>query len=184
MDAYTTKQGWIEVLCGCMFSGKSEELIERLKRAKIARRKVQIFNSSLDTRYGKAQIISHAKTSMKSAPVRNAKEILKKVKPDTQVVGIDEANLFDATLPEVCEQLARRGVRVIVAGVDLDYTGKPFEVVAQLMVRAEFVTKKLAVCTKCGSPASRSKRIIKNKSRVLVGAAGVYEARCRKCFED
>ena len=184
MDSYTNKQGWVEVLCGCMFSGKSAELIERLKRAKIARRKVQVFNSALDTRYGRAQITSHDKLSMKSASVKTAREILKKIKPDTQVVGIDEANLFDAALPDVCDELARRGARVIVSGVDLDYTGKPFEVVAQLMARAEFVTKKLAVCTKCGSPASRSKRIIKNKSRVLVGAEGMYEARCRKCFED
>ena len=171
------------MLCGCMFSGKSEELISRLKRAKIARQKVQVFNSSLDTRYGKARITSHAQTSMKSASVKNAKEILKKIKPDTQVVGIDEANLFDAALPEVCEELARRGVRVIAAGVDLDYTGKPFETVAQLMARAEFVTKKLAVCAKCGNPASRSKRITKDKARVMIGAQGMYEARCRKCFD-
>ncbi|ACC98572.1 Thymidine kinase [Elusimicrobium minutum Pei191] len=183
MYTYTKKQGRIEVICGCMFSGKSEELINRLRKAKIAKQKIQVFNSSLDKRYACNAIASHNKTKLESEHVNTASEILKLVKPSTTVVAVDEGNFFDKTLVDVCETLAQKGKRVIVSGVDLDYTGKPFEAMALLMAKAEFVTKNLAVCTKCGSPASRTQRIAKAKSRILVGAQGVYEARCRKCFK-
>ncbi|WP_424245273.1 thymidine kinase [Elusimicrobium posterum] len=183
MHTYTKKQGWIEVLCGCMYSGKSDELLKILRKAKIAKQKIQIFNSEIDTRYNENTVTSHDKYSMESTPVKNASEILKLVKPSTQIVAIDEGNFFDKTLVDVCEELANKGKRVIVAGLDLDYSGKPFESMMPLMAKAEFVTKKLAVCNKCGSPASRTQRIVKNKTRILVGAKGMYEARCRKCFK-
>ncbi|MGB2579608.1 thymidine kinase [Elusimicrobium simillimum] len=183
MHTYTKKQGWIEVLCGCMYSGKSEELIARLRKAKIGKRKIQIFNSSLDTRYGEGQVSSHNKSNLQSVCVEKAEDILKLVDPGTQVVGIDEGNFFDKGLVDVCEELAKQGKRVIVAGLDLDYMGKPFESMAMLLPKAEYLTKKLAVCNKCGSPACRTQRMVKSKTRILVGAAGMYEARCRKCFK-
>ncbi|MBI5596415.1 MAG: thymidine kinase [Elusimicrobia bacterium] len=174
--------GWVEVVCGSMFSGKTQELIRRLRLAKIARQKVVVFNSALDTRYGRNHIISHDKLKIPCVPVRSAREILERVHPDTQVVGIDEVHFFDPAVVEVCEALADSGRRVIAAGLDQDYKGQPFEVTARLMAVAEFVTKNLAICVSCGNPANRSQRLTHTRKRISVGAADKYEARCRRCF--
>ncbi len=175
--------GWIEVICGSMFSGKTQELIRRLKLATIARQKVMVFNSHLDTRYGKEHIISHDKSMIPSKPAKSAADILKKVELDTQVVGIDEAHFFGTDLIDVCEKMANSGKRVIVAGLDLDYRGKPFENMAKIMARAEFVTKNFAICMICGNPAHYSQRLKGGDKRIEVGALDKYEARCRKCFK-
>ena len=174
--------GWIEVICGSMFSGKSEELIRRLRRAQIARLKVQAFKAAADDRYDRMQIVSHNDQRLESIPVRSAAALYEQVKPDAQVVGIDEVQFLDAGIVDVCEALADRGVRVIVAGLDQDYRGKPFEPVPTLMAVAEFVTKEHAICVKCGNPANRSQRVIRSDERVVVGATNVYEPRCRRCF--
>ncbi|MFA6028619.1 MAG: thymidine kinase [Elusimicrobiota bacterium] len=174
--------GWIEVVCGSMFSGKTQELIRRLRLANIARQKVQTFNSALDVRYGKNHIISHDLAKVPCCPVKTAKDILEKVKPDTQVVGIDEVHFFGPEIVEVCEKLADEGRRVIVAGLDQDYLGRPFDAVARLMAVAEFVTKNLAICVVCGAPANRSQRLSHTRKRISVGASDQYEARCRRCF--
>lgn len=174
--------GWIEVICGSMFSGKSEELIRRLKRAVIARQKVQAFKPLTDDRFSRDHIVSHDENRIPSVAVASAREILQAVESDTQVVGIDEAQFFDLSLVEVCEELANRGVRVIVAGLDQDYLGRPFEPVPQLLAVAESITKLMAVCVCCGAPANRSQRLVARSERVLVGAGTMYEPRCRKCF--
>jgi len=174
--------GWIEVICGSMFSGKSEELIRRLKRALIARQKVQAFKPATDTRYATDHIVSHDQNKIPSAMVPAPADILTHVGDDTQVVGIDEAQFFDLSLVEVCEELANRGLRVIVAGLDQDYLGRPFEPIPQLLAVAESITKTMAVCVCCGAPANRSQRLVQNRERVLVGAEASYEPRCRKCF--
>ncbi len=174
--------GWIEVICGSMFSGKSEELIRRLKRAVIARQKVQAFKPATDVRFSQDHIVSHDQNRIPSVVVATSAEILARVEPDTQVVGIDEAQFFDLSLVEVCEELANRGLRVIVAGLDQDYLGRPFEPIPQLLAVAESITKTMAVCVRCGAPANRSQRLVPSKERVLVGAADEYEPRCRKCF--
>lgn len=176
------KQGWIEVICGCMFSGKTEELIRRVRTALIAKQKVQLFNSSIDTRYGINSIISHNQNKVAAICVKNSAEILPLVEKNTHVVAIDEVNFFDKGIVEVCEELARRGKRVIVAGLDTDYRAEPFEVTSALLAKAEFVTKNLAVCTKCGNPASFTQRISKDKKRIVVGTTDAYQARCRRCF--
>jgi thymidine kinase len=178
-----TRPGWIEVITGSMFSGKSEELIRRLRRAQIARQKVQIFKAAIDDRYDKDAIVSHSEMKIPSMPVRTAADILKAIKPDTEVVGIDEGQFFDAELPAVCGQLAKEGRRVIVAGLDQDYLGKPFEPMPQLLAVAEYITKTLAICMVCGSPANFTQRLVRSGERVLVGATGTYEARCRHCFD-
>jgi thymidine kinase len=165
-----------------MFSGKSEELIRRLRRAKIGRQKVQIFNPKVDVRSGEAEIVSHSEMKLPSQAVESAPEILAAVSEDTEVVGIDEGQFFDASLVEVVDQLANRGLRVIVAGLDQDYRGRPFEPMPQLMAVAEYVDKTLAICLKCGAPANRSQRIVHATDRVVVGGADQYEARCRGCF--
>ena len=177
------QSGWIEVVCGSMFSGKTQELIRRLRLAQIARQKVVTFNSALDVRYGKNHIISHDKWKIPCLPVKTAKDILDKVAPDTQVVGIDEVQFFDEEIVDVCEALADQGRRVIVAGLDQDYRGAPFAVTCRLMGVSEFVTKNLAICTLCGNPANRSQRLSGGKKVVEVGAADKYEARCRRCFK-
>jgi thymidine kinase len=182
MDSHE-ETGWIEVICGSMFSGKSEELIRRLRRAKIARQKVIAFKPRIDDRYDEADIVTHDDRRIESIRILNAREILDHVDPDTQVVGIDEAQFLGDELPEVCETLANAGVRVIVAGLDQDYTGKPFEPMPALLAIAEYITKTLAVCMKCGKPANRTQRIIPSKERVVVGASEAYEARCRHCFD-
>jgi thymidine kinase len=174
--------GWIEVICGSMFSGKTEELIRRLRRAAIARQKVQIFKPRVDDRYSRDAIVSHNAQSLESMCVESAAEILERVHPDTQVVAIDEAQFLGPELVPVCDSLADRGKRVIVAGLDQDYRGRPFEPIPQLLAIAEYITKTLAICVKCGNPANRSQRIVRGGDRVLLGAQGAYEARCRNCF--
>ncbi|MCX7647292.1 MAG: thymidine kinase [Elusimicrobiales bacterium] len=175
-------RGSIEVICGSMFSGKTQELIRRLRLATIAKQKVQIFNSYLDTRYAKEHIVSHDKSMLKAQPVKSAKEIIKKVEKDTQVVGIDEAHFFDDDILDVANKLANEGKRVIIAGLDMDWRGKPFNNMAKLMAVAEYVTKNLAICMVCGNPAHYSQKLVESESRIEVGASDKYEARCRKCF--
>ncbi len=174
--------GWIEVIAGSMFSGKSEELIRRLRRAKIARQKVQVFKPEIDSRFSNNQIVSHSEMRHESANIRSASEVLAKVEPDTEVVGIDEGQFFDNELVGVANELAARGIRVIIAGLDQDYTGKPWEPMPQLLAIAEYITKTHAICMKCGQPANYSQRTFESEERVAVGAAGMYEARCRRCF--
>lgn len=172
--------GWIEVVAGCMFSGKTEELIRRLRRAQIAKLNVKVFKPKIDDRYSKEKIVSHSEQSLSSIIVESPQEILELAK-DAQVVGVDEAQFFTEDLVEVCNQLADDGKRVIVAGLDQDYRGIPFEPIPQLLARAEYITKTLAICMQCGNPADRTQRTITSKDRVVVGARDSYEARCRKC---
>lgn len=174
--------GWVEVIVGSMFSGKSEELIRRLNRARIARQKVQVFKPRIDARYSVEEIASHSGQKHDSTPVASAAELMSFVLEDTQVVGIDEGQFFDMALIESVNELARCGKRVIVAGLDQDYTGRPFEPMPQLLSIAEFITKTHAICVKCGSTANYSQRTVESDARVEVGAADKYEARCRKCF--
>ena len=174
--------GWIEVIAGSMFSGKSEELIRRLRRAKIARLKVQVFKPEIDARYSRDHIVSHSEMRHESRVARTAAEILAQVEPDTQVVGIDEGQFFDNELVSVANTLAQRGVRVIIAGLDQDYTGQPFGPMPQLLAVAEYITKTHAICVRCGQPANYSQRIVEVEGQVVVGAADTYEARCRRCF--
>ena len=183
MDSFTPKPGWLEVITGSMFSGKSEELIRRLRRAQIARQRVQIFKPALDNRFSEDAIVSHSEMKIGSANVASSQELLSQVRADTEVVGIDEGQFFDAELPAVCTQLANAGRRVIVAGLDQDYLGKPFEPMPQLLAIAEYITKTLAICMVCGGPANHTQRLVASKERVLVGASGTYEARCRHCFD-
>jgi len=184
MDVPRSQQsGWIEVITGSMFSGKSEELIRRLRRAQIARQKVQIFKPSFDTRYSDRHIVSHSDMRMASENVASSRALLTEVDPDADVVGIDEGQFFDAELPAVCNELANQGKRVIVAGLDQDYLGKPFEPMPQLLAIAEYITKTLAICMVCGSPANHTQRLVASQDRVLLGAQGTYEARCRRCFD-
>jgi thymidine kinase len=174
--------GWIEVIAGSMFSGKSEELIRRLRRAKIARQKVQVFKPEIDSRYSDNHIVSHSEMRHESSAVQNAGEIQALVQADTEVVGIDEGQFFDNELVAVVNELARRGLRVIVAGLDQDYTGQPWEPMPQLLAIAEYITKTHAICMKCGQPANYSQRTFESEERVAVGASDMYEARCRRCF--
>jgi thymidine kinase len=176
-------QGWIEVIVGSMFSGKSEELIRRLRRAQIARQKVQIFKPVVDTRYDEDHIVSHSEMRIASSTVASSREMLSKVASNTEVVGIDEGQFFDLELPMICNTLAEQGKRVIVAGLDQDYLGKPFEPMPQLLAIAEYITKTHAICMVCGNPANHTQRLVPSGERVLVGAHGVYEARCRRCFD-
>jgi len=175
--------GWIEVICGSMFSGKSEELIRRLKRAEIARLRIQVFKPSLDNRYGEDHITSHSEMKYEAEIVNEAREILQRVRPRTEVIGIDEVQFFDNEIVEICNTLADMGKRLIVAGLDKDYLAQPFEPMAKLMAIAEDVTKTAAICMQCGNPAFYTQRLIKSDERIVVGAAGAYEARCRRCFE-
>lgn len=175
--------GWIEIICGSMFSGKSEELIRRLRRAQIGRQRVQIFKPKMDSRYSEDHIVSHSDMKIPSRLVTESKEILDQLDGRTQVIGIDEAQFFDASLVAICTKMADMGKRVIVAGLDQDYRGRPFDPMPQLMAVAEYVTKTLAICVRCGAPANRTQRLVESSERLLVGAAGAYEARCRLCFE-
>lgn len=177
-----TAPGWIEVIAGSMFSGKSEELIRRLRRAKIARQKVQVFKPTIDVRYSHDHIVSHSEMRHESSTVTTAAELLSKIEKGTEVVGIDEGQFFDNELIAVANELARRGLRVIIAGLDQDYTGKPFEPMPQLLAIAEYITKTHAICVRCGQPANYSQRTFESEERVAVGAGGMYEARCRRCF--
>ncbi len=174
--------GWIEVIVGSMYSGKTEELIRRLRRAQIARQRVEIFKPTIDDRYGRDQIVSHSELRIPSRAVKTANEVLRHAH-EAQVIGIDEGQFLGPDLVKVCERLARRGKRVIVAGLDQDYRGKPFEPMPQLLAIAEYITKTLAICVVCGNPANRSYRKKRRTGRVLVGGADLYEARCRRCFE-
>lgn len=182
MELTPSGVGWIEAICGSMFSGKSEELIRRLRRAEIARQRVQAFKASLDDRYDPTQIVSHSDLRLQSIAVHSSEQLLDLLDPEVQVVGIDEAQFLDEGVVAVCEDLADRGVRVIVAGLDQDYRGRPFEPMPTLLAVAEFVTKVHAICVKCGNPANRSQRVVASDERVVVGAVGTYEARCRRCF--
>ncbi|HEY7573965.1 MAG TPA: thymidine kinase [Thermoanaerobaculia bacterium] len=176
--------GWIEVICGSMFSGKSEELIRRLRRAFIARQRVQIFKPAIDGRYSQEEIVSHSEMRLPSLPVASSAELMARLDHRTEVVGIDEAQFFDPGLVDVCQRLADQGKRVIVAGLDKDYRGAPFEPIPSLMAIAEDVTKTLAICMRCGAPANNTQRLVESAERVVVGAQGMYEARCRRCFES
>ena len=173
--------GSIEVVCGSMFSGKTEELIRRLNRARIARLKVEIFSPKADTRYGENALVSHNSNFIPSTPVENASSILL-LASDVDVVGIDEAQFFDEELPDVCNVLANRGVRVIVAGLDMDFKGQPFGPMPAVMAIADSVTKLQAVCVRCGNPAMYSYRLVANDKKILLGEKETYEPRCRTCY--
>jgi thymidine kinase len=178
-------QGWIEVVCGSMFSGKTEELLRRIKRARFANQQIELFKPALDTRYNEAAVVSHDETAMLSTPVHNSSEVLLYVNIDTvEVVGIDEAQFFDTGIVEVCNTLANKGIRVIVAGLDMDYTAKPFGAMPQLMATAEYVSKVHAICIKCGDLAQFSHRTIANDRQVLLGEKESYEPLCRHCFNE
>lgn len=183
MNVINNKTGWIEVICGCMFSGKTEELIRRVHRAEYARQKIQVFKPILDDRYDKDHIVSHSKMKTPSELVNSAQDIHEKVKYDTEVVAIDEVQFLDNKIVEIASKLADNGKRVIIAGLDQDYTGKPFGPVPELLAIAEYITKLNAICVKCGNPANRTQRLTKDKNKVLVGASNIYEARCRNCHE-
>lgn len=175
------RRGWIEVICGSMFSGKTEELIRRLKRAKIANLKVEIFKPGIDIRYDEIKIVSHDENQIHSTPIDNSQKILL-LADGVDVVGVDEAQFFDNEISNVCEELARRGTRVIVAGLDMDFMAKPFGQMPYLMARADYVTKLHAICVKCGHIANYSYRIIPNEEQIMLGAKNAYEPRCRRCF--
>ena len=175
------RRGWIEVICGSMFSGKTEELIRRLKRAKIAHMKVEIFKPAIDTRYHEQNIVSHDETAIQSTPIDNSQTILL-LAHEVDVIGIDEAQFFDDQLPEVCDQLAFRGTRVIVAGLDMDYSAKPFGPIPDLLAKAEYITKLHAICVKCGNIANYSYRKKTTSGQFLLGEKDIYEPRCRNCY--
>ncbi|NNF57076.1 MAG: thymidine kinase [Rhodothermaceae bacterium] len=185
-DERGQRRGWIEVVCGSMFSGKTEELIRRLRRARIAKQRVEIFKPATDTRYtelfGDEVVVSHDENAIPSQIVHSADQLFL-LAGDAEVVGVDEAQFFGMELVDVCQRLARDGRRVIVAGLDQDYRGQPFEPVPQLMAVAEHVTKLHAICVRCGAPANHSQRIVAQGDRVLVGEKEAYEPRCRRCFE-
>lgn len=175
-------RGWVEVICGPMFSGKSEELIRRVTRSKIARIPVQVFKPVIDTRYGETQIVSHSSLSVGAIPVPDATTLLEMVEEITVVVGVDEGQFLDDELIDVTDILARSGRQVIVAGLDLDYLGRPFPPIPTLAANSEYLTKMLAVCHRCGAPAGYTQRIIQSDELVVLGATDAYEARCRLCF--
>jgi thymidine kinase len=183
MDLVKGNMGWIEVIVGPMFSGKSEELIRRLRRAEIARKRVQIFKPVIDNRYSTNGIVSHSGLEIPSDTVADADEIVRKVNLLTEVVGIDEAQFLGPGLVTVCQRLAQAGKRVIVSGLDMDYLGRPFEPMPTLLTVAEEITKLLAICIRCGNPAVHTQRLVHSDELIVVGAKGMYEARCRRCFE-
>ncbi|MBQ6335515.1 MAG: thymidine kinase [Erysipelotrichaceae bacterium] len=183
------KDGWIETISGCMFAGKTEELIRRIKVLEFAKKEIMVFKPLIDNRYSQTRVVSHAGSSVESHVISDAAEILDIIKPTTQVVAIDEAQFFDDNICDVCNELADRGIRVMAAGLDTNFKGEPFGPMPQLITEAEFVTKLAAVCNKCGAPATRTQRIIDgrpasyNDPIILVGASESYEARCRHCHE-
>ncbi len=178
-----SQEGWVEVICGPMFSGKSEELIRRVTRSRIARIPVQTFKPQLDNRYSEDQVVSHSSLSVSAIPVETSDQLLKTVEDATEVIGIDEGQFFDIGLVEVVEHLASKGKQVIIAGLDTDYLRRPFEPIPTLCDRAEYVTKVLAVCHKCGGPGMYTQRIVSSDDLVVLGAEGSYEARCRHCYD-
>lgn len=175
------RRGWIEVICGSMFSGKTEELIRRLKRARIANLKVEIFKPAMDVRYDEVKIVSHDENFIHSTPIENSQTILL-LAQNVDVIGLDEAQFFDDEIANVCDELALRGVRVIVAGLDMDYMAEPFGQMPYLMAKADYVTKLHAICVKCGHIANFSYRIIPNEDQIMLGAKNAYEPRCRRCY--
>ena len=177
---HPSEGGWIEVICGCMYSGKSEELIRRLRRAQIANQNVLIVKPAIDDRYDEEYIVSHSEQRIRSVALSDAGDIPRLAK-DALVVGIDEGQFFGMALLPVVQNLADSGKRVIVAGLDMDYKNEPFDPMPQLLAMAEYITKTLAICMQCGRPASRTQRLAHSSERVLIGGKGVYEARCRKC---
>jgi thymidine kinase len=183
MDIVTGNVGWIEVICGPMFSGKSEELIRRLRRAMIARKRVEVFKPTIDNRYSDDEIVSHGDSRMKSVVVKDAGEIMELMDWRTEVIGIDEANFMGEKLVEVSQRLADSGKQVIIAGLDTDYMGRPFSPMPDLLAHAESITKTLAICVRCGNPAKHTQRLRGSNDLIVVGAEGMYEARCRRCFE-
>ena len=183
MEILTGTVGWIEVICGPMFSGKSEELIRRLRRAMIARKRVQVFKPSIDTRYSDDEIVSHGDLRMKSEVVSDAAQILERLDWRSEVIGVDEANFMGAGLVEIVQRLADSGKQVILSGLDTDYLGRPFPPIPDLLCLAESITKTLAICVRCGNPAKHTQRLRGSEDLIVVGAADMYEARCRRCFE-
>jgi len=183
VDIVKGNMGWIEVIVGPMFSGKSEELIRRLKRAEIARQRVQIFKPLIDQRYAANGIVSHSGLDIGADNVGTAADVLSRVEPRTEVIGIDEAQFLGEGVVDVCTKLADMGKRVIVAGLDTDYLGRPFEPIPRLLAVAEEITKLLAICVRCGNPAVHTQRMVASEELIVVGAGGMYEARCRRCFE-
>ena len=183
------RDGCIEVICGCMFDGKTEELIRRINVLSYAKKEIVVFKPKIDNRYSDSEIISHSGAHVPCLVVKKAQDILKKVKPEVEVVAIDEVHFFDVVIIEVCEYLADKGLRVMVAGLDKDFRGESFGVMPELLTRAEFVTKLTAVCAKCGAPATRTQRLVNGKPAdfedpiVLVGAKDHYEPRCRHCHQ-
>jgi thymidine kinase len=175
------RSGWIEVICGSMFSGKTEELIRRMRRAKIANQKVVIVKPMTDTRYDENQVVSHDRNSLDSLPIKSSKELLR-LSGGMEVIGIDEAQFFDMDLPEVCQQIALRGIRVIIAGLDMDYLGRPFGPIPQLLAISEYITKVHAICPHCGNLATHSYRLTDEKDTVVLGEKDKYEPRCRTCY--
>jgi thymidine kinase len=175
--------GWIEVVCGPMFSGKSEELIRRLRRAEIARQRVQIFKPGIDQRYSEDHIVSHSALKIRSVGVRNAAELESRLDLRTEVIGIDEAQFLGEGVVDLVVRLADMGKRIIIAGLDTDYLGRPFHPMPELLAVADEITKTLAICMQCGNPAKHTQRLVASEELIVVGAAGMYEARCRRCFE-
>ena len=176
------RSGWIEVICGSMFSGKTEELIRRLRRAKIANQTVEIFKPRIDSRYHDHNVVSHDANSIRSQAVHHSSEILVELE-DVEVVGIDEAQFFDMDLPHACQQLALRGIRVIAAGLDMDFRGQPFGPMPNLLAVAEYITKVHAICQHCGNLATHSYRVAADENQVMLGEQDAYEARCRSCYQ-
>lgn len=186
---FIKRDGWIEMICGCMFSGKSEELIRRIKRARIARMNVQIFKPVIDNRYSESQVVSHTGKKQECVAVESSQEIMKYIEASTNLVAIDEVQFFDEGIVDVCRRLADDGIRVVCAGLDQDFRGMPFGPAPQLLSIAEYITKLHAICVKCGDPATRTQRLINGEPAnyydpvILVGATEAYEARCRHCHE-
>ena len=175
------RSGWIEVVCGSMFSGKTEELIRRLKRAKYANQRVEIFKPKIDTRYDEVQVVSHDANSILATPIENSSKLLENTE-GVNVIGIDEAQFFDSGLTEVCQKLAMRGIRVIIAGLDMDFRGEPFGPIPHLLAVAEYITKVHAICPHCGNLATHSYRKVSNNEQVMLGEKDSYEPRCRTCY--
>jgi thymidine kinase len=178
-----SQQGWVEVICGPMFSGKSEELIRRVTRSKIARIPVQVFKPKLDDRYAESEVVSHSALKIEAEPVADSTQLLRSIQEPTRVIGIDEGQFFDEGLVEIVDNLAATGMQVIIAGLDTDYLRRPFEPIPSLSDRAEYVTKMLAVCHRCGGPALYTQRIVQSDDLVVLGALDAYEARCRMCYD-
>lgn len=183
MNIINHRTGWIEVVCGSMFSGKTEELIRRVRRAEFARQKVQVFKPEIDNRYDEDHIVSHSKLMMPSENIKCAADILPLLNEETEVVAIDEAHFLDEEIVAISNNLADQGKRVIIAGLDQDYRNRPFGYMPQLLAIAEYITKTMAICMKCGNPANRTQRLIKDEKTVIVGASDIYEARCRNCHK-